>query len=63
MSLLIEASFHSRANKVVKQANIIKSGAEALVTIQEIKSLRGYKPRHVTKRDVFLFINSKCFDF
>ena len=37
----------------------IKLRAEARVTIQEIKSLGVLQPRHVTKRDVFLFINSK----
>ena len=43
-----------RANLVT----VLKSRGEARVTIQEIKSLG-----HVTKRDVFLFINSKILDF
>ena len=45
------------------QTVTVKSRVEARVTIQKIKSLGCYKPRHVTKQDMLLFISSKMLDF
>jgi hypothetical protein len=45
------------------KAITVKLRAEAHVTIQASSLSRCYKPRHVTKQDVLVFINSNFLDF